>query len=287
MLKYVFCALLIANGFLFAWHQGYLDGMIASGHEPGRLRAQFNADKVKLMSPAAGSAGSGAGVPSADGLKPGATGMVPAPVTAPVPAPVSGPVPTTNGGSSAAPVTNGTLTSISRATTAGSSTAPAAAPTSMQVAATAACIDVGSFNPVQARRFEAQMASTMPDVRLARRDAQETSSHMVLIPSQGSKEGADRKVAELRRLGLSDLYVIQDSSALRWAISLGIFKSEEAARAHLAALGQRGVQSARLIEHHADVLKVAYQLRGLDDTTRLRLERIKPRYPAQEWRTCS
>ncbi|MDB5852111.1 MAG: hypothetical protein JWR22_152 [Herminiimonas sp.] len=276
MLKYVFCALLIANGLLFAWHQGFLDGIVASGHEPGRLRAQFNADKIQLVSqPVAVAAGSGGGMFGAEGPKPGAPGAVPTTAPANVPA--------TTGGRSAAPLTSGT-------STAGAASQPGASmmlPSATQVAAASACIDVGSFNPVQARRFEAQMASVMPDVRLARREAQETSSHMVLIPSQGSKEGADRKVAELRRLGLSDLYVIQDNSALRWAISLGIFKSEEAARAHLAALGQRGVQSARLIEHHADVLKVAYQLRGVDAATKTRLERIKPRYPGQEWRNCS
>jgi hypothetical protein len=282
MLKYVFCALLIANGFLFAWHEGYLDGIVSSGHEPGRLRAQFNADKVQLLSPpVAGATGFGAGVSSADAPKPGTPGTVPSTV------------PAATGGSTAAPLTNGTFTSgaVTKGTsTAGTASQPGASATSppaVQVAANAACIDVGSFNPVQARRFEAQMASGMPDVRLTRREAQETSSHMVLIPSQGSKEGADRKVAELRRLGLSDLYVIQDDSPLRWAISLGIFKSEEAARAHLATLGQRGVQSARLIEHHADVLKVAYQLRGIDAATKTRFERIKSRYPGQDWRHCS
>lgn len=275
MLKYVFCALLIANGVLFAWHQGYLDGMVASGHEPGRLQTQLNADKIRLMSPTAGPVGLGAGTSTADGPKPGAASAVPS----------------TAGSSTAGPPGNGTpATGTPTSIAAGQPAISAASATvtaATQVAASAACIDVGSFNPAQAKRFEAQMASTAPGVRLARREAPDISSHMVLIPSQGSKEGADKKVAELRRLGVSDLYVIQDNSNLRWAISLGIFKSEEVARAHLAALSQRGVQSARLIEHHVDVLKVDFQLRGLDAAARTQLERIKPEYPRQEWRNCS
>ena len=267
MLKYVFCALLIANGVLFAWHQGYLDGMVASGHEPGRLRTQINAEKIRLMSPT-GPAGLGVGTSTADGAKPGAAGAVPS----------------TMGSSTAGSPGNSTPTVATPTSVSAGQPAMTAAP---QVAAGAVCIDVGSFNPAQAKRFETQMASTAPGVRLARREAPDISSHMVLIPSQGSKEGADKKVAELRRLGVSDLYVIQDNSSLRWAISLGIFKSEEVARAHLAALGQRGVQSARLIEHHVDVLKVDFQLRGLDAAAKARIERIKPDFPRQEWRNCS
>jgi hypothetical protein len=276
MLKYVFCTLLIANGVLFAWHQGYLDGMVASGHEPGRLLTQQNAGKIRLISQPSGLAGVSAGTSTDGGLKAGATSAV---------------APLTNGSSTAAPAGNGTPTSGTPTSSSASPLAMTAASATVtaatQVAASAACIDVGSFNFAQAKRFEAQMASAAPGVRLARREAPDISSHMVLIPSQGSKEGADKKVAELRRLGLSDLYIIQDNSSLRWAISLGIFKSEEVARAHLAALSQRGVQSARLIEHHVDVLKVDFQLRGLDAAAKAQLERIKPDFPRQEWRNCS
>lgn len=274
MLKYVFCALLIANGVLFAWHQGYLDGMVASGHEPGRLRTQLNAGKIRLMSPT-GTAGLGAGTSTVDGAKPGAAGA---------PSLTTGSSTAGSPGNSTS--TAGTPSSVSAGQPA-MTPASASVTAATQAAAGAVCIDVGSFNPAQAKRFETQMASTAPGVRLVRREAPDVSSHMVLIPSQGSKEGADKKVAELRRLGVSDLYVIQDNSSLRWAISLGIFKSEEVARAHLAALGQRGVQSARLVEHHVDVLKVDFQLRGPDAAARAQIERIKPDYPRQEWRNCS
>ncbi|MGV3742752.1 MAG: SPOR domain-containing protein, partial [Burkholderiaceae bacterium] len=57
MLKLIFSLLLVANGVLFAFQQGYLDALNPSAHEPERMRNQLNADKIKLIAlPPAGPA---------------------------------------------------------------------------------------------------------------------------------------------------------------------------------------------------------------------------------------
>ena len=110
---------------------------------------------------------------------------------------------------------------------------------------------------------------------------------MVYIPPQGDKDAADKKASELKRLGLSNYFIIQDNSNLRWGISLGVFKTEAAARNHLANLTQQGVRSARIGARSIVSSKMAYQLRNLDAAGKARLDSIKAGFPAQELRQCS
>jgi hypothetical protein len=86
----------------------------------------------------------------------------------------------------------------------------------------------------------------------------------VHIPSQGSKEGADRKVAELRRLGVEDLFIVQDAGPNQFAISLGLFRNEPAAGRHLALLREKGVRSAQIATRGGSGVKV--EVRGPSDS---------------------
>ena len=148
------------------------------------------------------------------------------------------------------------------------------------------CTEIGDFDAAEAGRFETALAGLALGDKLSRRAVQAAASHMVFIPSLGSKEAADRKVSELRRLGITDSYIIQDATELRWGISLGVFKSEEAARAHLAALTQEGVRSARIVTHGLTSNRVAFQLRALDADAKAGLTRIISDFPRQQARAC-
>jgi hypothetical protein len=150
-----------------------------------------------------------------------------------------------------------------------------------------ACTEIGNFNGGEAKRFEARLAALPLDGRVSQRSIQETMSHMVYISPQGDKEGADKKVDELRRLGIDDFYVIQDDSSMRWGISLGVFKMEEGARAHLANLTRKGVRSARIGPYSVATTAVAFQIRDLDADMKARVDQIKEDFPRQEMRNCN
>lgn len=149
-----------------------------------------------------------------------------------------------------------------------------------------ACTEIGNFTNAEAKRFEARLADGPLSGKLSRRAVQENSTHMILIPPQEGKEGADRKTGELRKLGITDFYVIQENNDQRWGISLGIFKTEEAARERLAALNQQGVRSARLIEYNMQLTRAAFQLREPDGEAQGALLKLKAEFPRQELRAC-
>ena len=175
-------------------------------------------------------------------------------------------------------------------------TAPAAPPAAEGAAAAAApaappsyaCTEVGNFLLADGRRFEAQLAALDLGDRQSRRNVagQDISSYMVYIPPQGSKEGADRKAGELKQLGVTNYFIMNESSPLRWGISLGVFKSETSAQSQLAMLNKQGVHSARVAPRYSASKQFAYQFRDLDAATRARLEKIKAQFPEQELRSC-
>ena len=175
-------------------------------------------------------------------------------------------------------------------------TAPAAPPASEEAAPPAAaapapsyaCTEVGNFVLADGRRFEAQVAALDLGDRQSRRNVagQDISSYMVYIPPQGSKEGADRKAGELKQLGVTNYFIMNESSPMRWGISLGVFKSESGAQTQLASLNKQGVHSARIAPRYSASKQLAYQFRDLDAATRARLAKIKTQFPEQELRNC-
>jgi hypothetical protein len=87
---------------------------------------------------------------------------------------------------------------------------------------------------------------------------------------------------------VTDYYVLQDppNPELRWGVSLGIFKSEEAARAYLAQMSQKGVRSARLIEYKTPMKKFAFQLLASGQAS-AGIDKLKAAFPNQQVRNCT
>lgn len=247
MLKFIFWSLLAVNAALFAYGQGYLGHFSGSEREPARLVNQLNASQLKIIS--AEQAGH-------------------TPVGAPVGA--------------TAPDAGGTATAATAPNAATTPTAATGAPPVL------ACVEIGSFVIADARRFETRLAALNLGDRQARRNlpGTEISSYIVNIPPMGSKEAADKKAAELRGLGVTDYFVMSDNSPMRWAISLGVFKSETAAQNHLAALVKQGVRTARVTPRMSGSKLLAFQFRDVDAQLRADLEKIRADFPNTQTHNC-
>jgi len=287
MLKFIFWTLLLGNGALFAYHQGYLDRFLPVSREPARLALQINADKIRLL-PAA-----------ATPVEPAPANTLEKPAVNPAVDPASKAEPAA---AVATPVAAVDAVPPSAVATKPDPLKPDAAnkkpesdkkqESDKKAAAadkkpdTLACTEIGNFSEADAGRFEASLGALPAGARLSRRAIREVSSHMVFIAAQGSKENADRKIEQLRALGVTDFYVIQEQSELRWGISLGVFSTEEAAKKRLEQLKQQGVRTARIGARNA-VSKVAFQLRALDPGGRDKVEKIKADFPQQQLRGCA
>lgn len=164
---------------------------------------------------------------------------------------------------------------------------PATPASPVSAPAAPSCIELGNFSENEAARFEAQVGALALNARLSRRTVSEASSFMVLIPPLGDKEAADRKSGELRRLEVKDFYVVQGEGELRYAISLGIFKTRAAAEMHLAELVRKGVRSARVNGRGASGDKIAFQLRDLNESGLASAQRLANGFNKIEQRECT
>jgi len=142
----------------------------------------------------------------------------------------------------------------------------AAVPAPAPPSPTIACVETDAFAAGDARRFETRLARLDLGARQTRLTVpfQEVTSHLVYLPPANGKEGADRRTAELRERGVTNSFVMQGDSPLRWAISLGVFKTETAARTEAARLTKLGVANVRVLPRGPQSQRFAYRFRDID-----------------------
>jgi hypothetical protein len=161
--------------------------------------------------------------------------------------------------------------------------------TAAPVAAPAvACVETDAFAAFEARRFETRLARLDLGARQTRLTVpfQEVTSHMVYLPPQGGKEGADRRTLELRERGVTNSFVMQGESPLKWAISLGVFKSEAAARTESARLTKLGIANVRVLPRGPQSQRFAYRFRDIDAEIRDRIVEAGRGMPAAVLHSC-
>jgi len=241
VLKFVFWALLGANGVLLAYGQGLLGQPGDAAREPARLKNQLAPERMQQLTPTQARQAAASAAP-----QPQAEVAAPIPEPAPVPVPVARDL--------------------------------------------VACVQAGPFSTADARRFEARVARLGLTPRQSRIEIpyQEVTSRLVYLPPNGGREGAQRRVAELRERGVTNFFIMQnDTSPLRYAISLGVFKSDGAAQKLVADLQRQGVRGVRILPRGPQVTRAGYQYRQIDAAERDRLTGIADNYNGVEVTRCS
>ncbi len=105
------------------------------------------------------------------------------------------------------------------------------------------CVEFPVIEAERAQAIEASMKQAGIAVEL--KSAESNPSYIVyLAPSESIKE-AQRKLAELKRLGITDAFLMQDGP-LKLGISLGLFRAEEGAKALVQQLSVKGIRSAKI-----------------------------------------
>jgi hypothetical protein len=142
-----------------------------------------------------------------------------------------------------------------------------------------ACLEWGSFTVSDYPRAEKALEPLALGSRLAQRRTEEVAGWWVHMPPQGSRQAALRKSGELKALGVQDYFIVAEDGEWRWALSLGVYRTEEAAQARLAALRAQGVRSAV-------VPKVWLQVKGVDAALEARLKDVARQVEGSELRAC-
>ncbi|MDP1634941.1 MAG: SPOR domain-containing protein, partial [Gallionellaceae bacterium] len=148
-----------------------------------------------------------------------------------------------------------------------------------QAASTATCTEWGEFSGADlARATQALEAMKLGD-RLSQRIVEQNHGYWVYIPPLKNKAEVERKIEQLKVRGVEEYYVVQGEGTWLNAISLGVFKTEEAAQKYLAFLRSRTVVSARVGERLSKLRFTVFVMKDLDAAELVRLNGLQRGFP--------
>jgi hypothetical protein len=153
--------------------------------------------------------------------------------------------------------------------------APAPAP-----AKPAVCLEWGFFAQLEPARRALEKLPLAPEQVAVRRHEENSGNFWVYIPPLRTREDAQKKLGEVRALGVEEGYILQDSSRWKNAISLGVFSNEDGAKRHLAALQAKGVRSAVAGARTHDTGQALLRINRGDDATMEAVVKLKLQFPA-------
>jgi len=147
------------------------------------------------------------------------------------------------------------------------------------------CLRWKSLSRVEAERVGRVVSGGFADFSVTRTASVEGGGWWVYMPPLESRELADKKARELKTLGVSDYFILQEGE-LRHAISLGVFSSEKAAQDHLAKLQAQGVRSARAGMRPDKDGNVQLEVRGPEERKPLLLKALAEALPKNPAKDC-
>ena len=148
------------------------------------------------------------------------------------------------------------------------------------------CLAWSHLATAEADRIAALFAGKFAEFKVARRVvAGEGNGWGVFVPPLAGRADAERKATELRQLGVTDYFIVQDGP-IRHAISLGIFSSEKGAQERLAELKEKGVRSARVMPRPGKDSTINLQATGPAAARAALLEAIGKAVPKAEALDC-
>ena len=148
--------------------------------------------------------------------------------------------------------------------------------------APAACVEWGAFGGPDVARADGALAALALPAETLQRRVVDIDGYWVHMPALKTKVEVDRKLGELKALGVTDFFVVQDAGPWRNAVSLGLFKSEDAANAELERLRKIGVRSAMVTRREKFLKQVSFFVREPSAAVIARITELQKDFPAGE-----
>lgn len=179
-----------------------------------------------------------------------------------------------------------TIASATAQTTLPSSSVTAFAPASIltneltpPAKQTKQCIEWGEFSGSGLAQVQASLTGLQLGDKVSQRSVEHTSGFWVFIPPLKNHAEVQRKIAQLKKLGVNEYFVVQDDKAWMNAISLGVFRTEESAQKFLSSLRSKGVRSAKVGERMSKLRFTAFVLRDLEVAMAEKIRALQKDFP--------
>jgi hypothetical protein len=143
------------------------------------------------------------------------------------------------------------------------------------------CLEWGPFNDGERSRALAELEPSGLGRLLTQKRVENATAYWVFVPRLSTRTAVDRRVAELKAAGIKDLFVV-DSGPQRFTISLGVFRTEDAANAYVAELGRQGIGDARAGPRQQVIVQTLLVIRDPEAAVVARLRALQPTFPGSE-----
>ena len=153
----------------------------------------------------------------------------------------------------------------------------------VQSLAGAACVEFSGVPAAELAKAREGFAAMQLGDRLVERRVEDITRYWVFMPSSRDKRAAEATLQELRKKGITDLSVRPD-----FAISMGVFSTEEAARRYLRYVEDRGAKGAQAGPFSREMRDLVFLVREPDSDLVQRLALVQRDYPGSALRavTC-
>lgn len=98
-------------------------------------------------------------------------------------------------------------------------------------------------------------------------------SYWVHVPPQKNRPAADARAEELRAKGVQDLFIVKEEGPNRFAISLGLYRSEKAANDYLEQLKKKGLTQVAIAVRGGEA-KRDFSLKGPQDAVEAAIGKV-------------
>ena len=244
MMKWIAWLLLFANLALFGWMRWGIQ--LTQDADSGPTQPALHPEKIKLLALLPASAVA----PAADST-PGLS-LTLSPVSAPaagVPAPAAIALPKPEPGAAANPVN------------------------------AANCAEWGEFSGDDLSRAQAALSMLKLGDNLAQREVEHNHGYWVYIPPMKKHASVEKKIAQLKQRGVKDYFVVQEKGKWMNAISLGVFKTQDAAEKYVAVLRNKDIRSAKVGERTSKLKYTVFAIKDLDSGTTDKLNALQKEFP--------
>ncbi len=143
------------------------------------------------------------------------------------------------------------------------------------------CVEWGPLNDAERTRALAEIAPLNLGTLLSQRRV-EADVHLVTLNGFASRAAAERRLGELRARGIGDVSVIERGGVV--LLSLGAFRTEQAANGRADALAQAGIAGARVSPRTGGVVQTMIVVRDPPQPAMAKLRELAPAYPGTDIR---
>ncbi len=146
----------------------------------------------------------------------------------------------------------------------------------------AMCLEWGDFSGTELSRASAALQSLKLGDKVTQRQVEHTIGFWVYVGPLKDKDAVTQKLAQLKARGVEEYFVVQDDPQWNNAISLGVFKTREAAKNFLLSLQAKDVRTAQIGERSSKQKVTQLVLQGLDATTVSKIIALQSKFSSSE-----